>query len=233
MAAYRFAKKYDIETIPLAVAMTVNYKNMSQARRITYASDAKAGFLSNMAHLKILCDGEYAPYHRVSVLPHLDHADPARDFWALTEGVSYLSSVMLDMQAYSLEDNIYSTKEYVKSYGQKVLIEGVMEELAVEGVRESHRNDDYVEKAVKYCRSTGVDFLVADLGTEQQSSDIGNCRYLSQRAIDLTKGLGKPMLVLHGTSCLTNEQMQSIADDGIVSKGIWRVCGNKANGENR
>jgi fructose/tagatose bisphosphate aldolase len=66
-----------------------------------------------------------------------------------------------------------------------------------------------------------VDFLVADLGTEQQSSSMGKCEYLSDRARELTMNLGKAMLVLHGTSCLSNDQIASLPKDGIVRVNMW------------
>ena len=57
-----------------------------------------------MAHLKELCGRPDSPYASVRALPHLDHAHPERDEWALTEGLEYLSSVMFDAQEYP--DNI-------------------------------------------------------------------------------------------------------------------------------
>ena len=36
LAADRFARKYEIDRIPIAVAMTLNYRNMPQVRRVTY-----------------------------------------------------------------------------------------------------------------------------------------------------------------------------------------------------
>ena len=155
------------------------------------------------------------------VLPHVDHADPVRDKWALTEGLPYLASVMFDAQKYPPEENIALTSEYVRKYGKKVLIEGIMEELSVEGHARGKGDDRYVEKAVDYISRTGVDFLVADLGTEQQSSSIGKGRYLGDRARELTRELGRAMLVLHGTSCLSNKQMAELPRDGIVRVNMW------------
>ena len=120
------------------------------------------------------------------------------------------------------------TKEYVKNYGKKVLVEGIMEELSVEGHSSGKGDDAYVEKAVRYISETGIDFLVADLGTEQQSSSVGRCIYRKDRARELTKSLGKPMLVLHGTSCLVNEQMASLADDGIIRVNMWTRIAREA-----
>ena len=60
--------------------------------------------------------------------------------------------------------------------------------------------DGYLEKANSYVKATGIDFLVADLGIEQQPSNSGGVKYLKERARGLTSTLGRMMLVLHGTS---------------------------------
>jgi fructose/tagatose bisphosphate aldolase len=222
VAGQRIAEKYKLSQVPLAVAMTFTYPYMPQAKRMTYSGDERAGFLSNMAHLKALCDGPHAPYKNVVVLPHLDHADPKRDKWALTEGVPYLATVMFDAQKYPFEDNLAWTRDYVNTYGKKVLVEGIIEELSVGGQKQAVQRDDYVEKAVQYIKETGVDLLVADLGTEQQSSRVGGARYLKARAQSLTSSVGgQAKLVLHGTSCLSADQMQNLAGDGIIRVNMW------------
>ena len=228
LAASRFSQKNKIKEIPLAIAMTFNYPYMAQAKRVTYTKDPVSGFVSVMEHIKVLCDGEDSPYGNVVVLPHLDHADPVKDKWALTKGLPYLASVMFDAQKYPPEENIVLTRKYVKKYGSQVLIEGIMEELSVEGYTHVRGDDRYVEKAVDYVSKTRVDFLVADLGTEQQSSSIGKCEYLGDRARELTMNLGKAMLVLHGTSCLSNKQMTSLPEDGIVRVNMWTRIARKS-----
>jgi len=221
LAASRYANKNGISNIPISIAMTFNYPHMQQAQRVTYSKNAKYGFISNMKHLEALCAYDDSPYKNVAVLPHLDHANPIRDAWALTEGIPYLSSVMFDTQDISDQNAIELTKEYVKKYHDDVLIEGIMEQLAVGDGTLSIKTDNYVEKAVDFVNKTNIDFLVADLGTEQQSDSIGKVKYLSKRAVNLTKALKKPMLVLHGTSSLSTNQMKSIKDDGIIRVNMW------------
>ena len=131
LAVKKISEKYDIEHIPVSIAMTYNYDYMPQAQRITHTGNARLGFLSILQHLNVLAGDPQSPYYNIQVLPHLDHADPARDKWALTEGTKYLSSVMFDAQKYPLEENINLTKEYVKNYRDKVLIEEIMDELSV------------------------------------------------------------------------------------------------------
>ena len=222
LAADRFAKRHNIRNIPVVVSMTYTYGHMPQAERITRSGDPASGFVSVMEHVRILCDGKDAPYSNVVVLPHLDHADPVRDKWALTEGLPYLASVMFDAQKYPYRDNIRMTREYVERYGKDVLIEGIMDTLSVHGGGTAVRNsDDYVERAVGYVKSTNVDFLVADLGTEQQATATGESRYLKQRARELTDSLGRPMLVLHGTSSLDENQIRGLFEDGVARVNMW------------
>ena len=136
-------------------------------------------------------------------------------------GPQWLASVMFDAQCYPEEENLRMTREYVEKHGKEVLVEGIMEQLAVAGGPHARQSDLYVEKAVEYVRDTGIDFLVADLGTEQQSARTGDCTYLAGRACALTERLGRPMLVLHGTSSLTDAQMCSLAHDGVVRVNMW------------
>jgi len=232
LAAKNIGLKYGIRNVPVAIAMTFNYEYMPQAQRITWTNDARLGFLSNMRHLKVLADDTASPYYGVHVLPHLDHADPVRDQWALTEGTKFLASVMFDAQKYPLQDNLNLTGDYVKKYGKKVLIEGIMDELSVFQAHEKSTGgtaaDDYPERAYNYVKKTGVDFLVADLGTEQQSQGVGKCVYLKDRARNIQKLIGDRVLVLHGTSCLSDEEIGQLPGDGILRVNMWTRIAREA-----
>jgi fructose/tagatose bisphosphate aldolase len=157
------------------------------------------------------------------VLPHLDHADPEKDRWALNEGTEYLASVMFDAQKYPLEENIKMTSGYVKKYKKKLMIEGIMDQLNVSATNKKHTSvyDNYPEKALDYIKKTGIDFLVADLGTEQQSIDIGKSIYLKKRARDIGQLVGDKILVLHGTSCLSEQEIATLPEDGILRVNMW------------
>ncbi len=221
LAGKRFAQNHGLASVPLAVAMTFTYPYMPQAKRATYSGDEWAGFLSLMGHLRALCDGPGTPYSQVVVLPHLDHADPVRDHRALTEGLPYLATVMFDAQTYAFEENMARTREYVIAHGTEVLVEGITEQLSVAGQKDAVRAEAYVDKALRYVDATGVDFLVADLGTEQQSTRVGGVRYLKERARDLTDRFGQARLVLHGSSCLSDLEMGQLPGDGIIRVNMW------------
>jgi fructose/tagatose bisphosphate aldolase len=223
LAAKNISEKYNIKNVPVAVAMTYNYEYMPQAQRITYSKDPRLGFLSQMHHLKVLANDTKSSYYNIQVLPHLDHADPVKDKWALTEGTEYLASVMFDAQKYSMEENLKMTSEYVQRYKKDILIEGIMDLLSVSvaGKKQASSGDNYPERAVDYLKKTGIDFLVADLGTEQQSTNVGKVKYLKERALNIRKLCGDKILVLHGTSCLTQEEISTLPDDGILRVNMW------------
>ena len=231
LAAKKLCDKYQIESVPLAIAMTFNYPYMPQAQRVTHCKDARLGFISIMDHLDLLCSRPESPYRNIVVLPHLDHADPERDYWALTEGSKYLASAMFDAQRYPAEQNIAMTRDYVGKYGREIMVEGIMEELTVADKHAKSDNpaiDGYLDKAAAYVKATGVDFLVADLGTEQQAASSGGVEYMQSRARNLTGILGRKMLVLHGTSSLNQNQMLSLADDGVVRVNMWTKIAREA-----
>ncbi|MCL1895864.1 MAG: class II fructose-bisphosphate aldolase [Clostridiales bacterium] len=219
LAANDFANKHGIKNIPVVVAMTSQYTHMKQAKRFTYSGDARVGFRAGFEYCRLLCEGPDAPYKNVAAMTHLDHADPARDRWALTENMDLLTSVMFDAQEYPYEENVEMTQAYMREYGGQALVEGIIEGLAAPG-REGRRSDDYIEKAVDFIAKTGVDFLVADLGTEQQSAGT-DALYLGERARALTKALGRRMLVLHGVSSMKNEDIRGLAEDGVIRTNMW------------
>ena len=219
-AADRFAADHHIKDIPVAVAMTSHYDYMQQTKRVTRSGNHKIGLKAALDYCRLLSEGEDAPYANVSVLPHLDHADPVGDRWELTEGLAYFASVMFDAQQYPLDENIRLTSEYVQKYGDQVLVEGALEGLSVGGTKQAHQVDNYVARAADYVEKTHVDFLVADLGTEQQS-DTTHGKYLKKRAQELTAHIGKPMLVLHGTSSLSNADIKGFSEDGVVRVNMW------------
>ena len=227
IAAQRIADKYQIEQVPVVIATTCNYDHMSQCERFLHCKDTKTAILSHFAQMNVLAGSKYSPYKNVTVLPHLDHANPIRDRWALTCALPYFSSVMFDAQVYPFEENMRLTAEYVKNYGKDVLVEGALEGLNVSGSA-VYRIDNYCENALKYVKTTGVDFIVADLGTEQQSSSVGKAKYDKERARELTSALGKSMLVLHGTSCLAPEQIQGLASDGVLRVNMWTRIAREA-----
>lgn len=229
LAAQRLQRSRGLDRVAVCVSMTFTYAHMPQCERVTFSRDPRAGFLSMMAHLQALCGSPDSPYAAVTVLPHLDHAHPVRDRWALTEGLPFLASVMFDAQSYPPDENRRLTAEYVAAHGKQVLVEGILEELAVHGAAaHAAPAGDYAARAQEYVAATGVDYLVADLGTEQQAQTVGGARYLGERAREITARLGRPQLVLHGTSCLDPSQLAGLSRDGIARVNLWTRIAREA-----
>jgi len=234
LAAQRYGEKKGIASPAVAVAITFNYPHMAQAQRVTRSRDPVTGFRSIMAHLKELCGRPDSPYAMVRALPHLDHAHPERDEWALTEGLEYLSSVMYDAQEYPLEQNQRMTAQYVRDFGDRVVVEGNFEGLAV-AVGEAHgvkaeveSEDEYAERVAQYAKATVADLIVADLGTEQQSTRVGGVVYRRARARAISDLLGTSRLVLHGSSSLSPEELRGLEEDGVIRTNIWTRIAREA-----
>ena len=225
IAAKNIKEKYQIAEMPVTISMTYTYPCMPQAKRITACSVPELGFRSIMTQIRTLVESSESPYRGITVLPHLDHADPERDIWALTEGTQYLASAMFDAQRFPAEKNAELTAEYVKAYGGKILVEGIMDELAVEAMHDKNvqsiSDEEYPERAAQYVKRTGIDFLVADLGTEQQAAGTSKCHYMPERARAITAAVGRPMLTMHGGSSLPPEQLAQLGMDGVIRFNVW------------
>jgi fructose/tagatose bisphosphate aldolase len=220
IAADAVAKEYGVSRIPVVVAMTSHYSHMQQTTRMTRSGEHRIGFRAMLEYCRALTEGAYAPYGNVAAMTHLDHGDPEADVWEMTECTDLLSSVMFDAQTYAYEKNVEMTSNYVKEYGDRVLVEGIVEGLAVGDGTKATQRDDYVDKAFDFIGRTVVDFIVADLGTEQQSTGTDS-KYLKGRAQALTAKLGRPMLVLHGVSSLKDEDIKGFNEDGVVRVNMW------------
>ena len=213
--------------VVLVIAVTYLYKHMAQCGRFTYSQNPQLGMMTFMHFLGDLCDGPHAPYGDIYILPHLDHADPIMDKWALTEGREYFSSVMFDAQSYQFDENLKMTADYVRTYGNETVIEGIMDELTVSVSMAARKNApettdlEYAKKAQSYIAATGVDFIVADLGTEQQSTEAVSTGYLRDRARALANVIGDTGVVLHGASSMPRAQLAAIGSDGISRLNIW------------
>jgi fructose/tagatose bisphosphate aldolase len=233
-AARAFGDRHGIERPAVSIAITYNYPHMPQAQRVTRSRDPIAGFRTIWAHLRELCGRPDSPYASVRALPHLDHAHPERDRWALTDGLEYLSSVMFDAQEYPLEENQAMTAEYVRDHGDRVVVEGNFEGLAV-GAGEAHgqkaqvdSEEEYAERVAAYVEATGVDLMVADLGTEQQATRGYGAKYLRDRALTILGLLRSPRLVLHGSSSLSKEDFGRLVEDGVIRTNLWTRVAREA-----
>lgn len=203
--------------IPIIIAITVNYSHRPQAVNYSYADDWKTGLQLFKDDIKAFA-GEGGVYSDVDVLIHLDHVQFDDDIELINSDLSDFSSIMYDASALPFEQNIKMTADFVKKAQGKIFIEGACDEI-VDATGTEHNALTTPENAKRYVEQTGVDMIVANLGTEHRASG-KELMYHGDLAREIQKVIGKT-IVLHGTSSVTNDQVKSLFNDGVCKVNIW------------
>ena len=198
--------------LPIIVDITNTYWHRPQAVNYSHTRNWRVGLRLFLADLEVLC-APPSPYARLDVLVHLDHIQWDSDAELLAGDLSRVSSVMFDASTLPLAENIRRTAEFVGQQGKHLLVEGACDEIS---------GDDAVttpEKAEQYSRATGVDLLVANLGTEHRASSSA-LHYRGDVARSITARIG-PKLCLHGASSIAPAQLGGLFADGIRRVNLW------------
>lgn len=216
-AAQALAERRGWARIPLTLALTVTYAHRPQAVLYTHSRRWDTGLRLALAELEVLTRAD-GPYPRVDCMLHLDHVqvDSDRallDSWDLTR----FSSIMFDASALPLAENIAATTAFVRRCGRQLLVEGACDEVVDAGGAEDSPLSSPAQAAA--FAATGVDLMVANLGTEHRAS-AASLRYRPElaRAISAVVGL---RLVLHGASSVAAEQVRGLFADGVVKCNVW------------
>lgn len=213
--------------LPVVVAFTVNYPPRGQMQLYTATGNPRLGIRAIFDDLDLFMSDE-SPYRHLRVLTHLDHAFPTLDDDALYNYTDRFSSIMHDASGQPLEENIKLTAAYVEKVGNRVLVEGCVDEIEESGA-DSQSNITTVDQARQFLEATGAGLIVANLGTEHRATDAQK-HYQSQRAQEISQAVGA-ILVLHGTSCLQDNDLGRLAGDGIIKVNIYTslaVAGGQA-----
>ena len=205
------------KNIPVSIAITINYSHRSQAPNYSECHDWKTGLKLFSDDIKTFA-GKGGVYEDVTVLIHLDHAQFDLDEELLSGDLSEYSSVMYDASALPLDKNIEATAAFVKKMKGKILIEGACDEI-VDATGDEHNDLTTPEKAKEYVEKTGVDLVVANLGTEHRATG-KDLMYHGDLARKIKELIGEK-IVLHGTSSVPDEQIKSLYSDGICKVNIW------------
>ncbi len=209
-----YGEKTGRNDLPIIVGVTVNYDHRSQAVLYAHARQWELGLKLFMSDLELLAS-EGSPYGKLRVMVHLDHVQPEynKDFlegWDMAK----FSSIMYDASSLSLKENIRDTAVFVEKNKDKILIEGACDE-----INASADNFTTPEMAAEYFRETGVDIIVANLGTEHRA-DAATLQYKDELARQITRRIGG-RLCLHGTSSVTKKNLTELFHDGIRKVNIW------------
>ena len=213
-AASDFAKEKGYERVPVIIAITNQYDHRSQSVNYTCTRHWDIGLKLFRSSIDILAE----LFPNVDILIHLDHAQHDSDAEMLDGDLSMYSSVMYDASSLPMEENIRKTREYVLRKGHELVIEGACDEI-VDATGEARCEITDADKCEKYMQQTGVDIVVANLGTEHRASS-KNLHYYSDAAKAIRAKIG-PRICLHGTSSVSNDQIQKLFEDGICKVNIW------------
>ena len=213
-ATKEYGKKTGRENLPVIIGITVNYGFRSQAILYSQVRQWELGLKLFMNDLKLLTE-EGSPYAGIRAMVHLDHIehDKNHDFlsnWDMRQ----FSSIMYDASSLPLEENIIKTASFVEKYKDLILIEGACDEIG-----KSANAYTTPEMAEKYDRETGVNILVANLGTEHRA-DVATLKYHDEIARKITQKIGGK-LCLHGTSSVSSKNLNELFLDGIRKVNIW------------
>lgn len=208
-------KKTDVA---LYIAVTANYHGRQQLKNYTSLDDTWEGFLAFRSDLQRLCrDG--GPFQDVLVIPSLDHGQPGLDDRLFEEGRDFWGCVMYDCSTLPLAENQAKVKEFVEKYAGEYIIEGCVDEITESGQGGMHLTDP--QQAKDYIEQTGADLIVANLGTEHRVTGEKK-KYHGDLAREISKRTSR-RIVLHGTSCLSQQDLLKLRDDGIDKVNIWTI----------
>jgi fructose-bisphosphate aldolase class II len=205
--------------LPVSVALTVNYPPRPQAQFYTQIRDASLGLRLFMVELRELT-GSDSPFARLRVMVHLDHIQPVEDAALLSSDLSAYSSIMYDASHYSLEENIRMTRRFVAQWGDRIVIEGACDEIVDAGGGAVCRTTT-ADEAKHYADATGVDLVVANLGTEHRAG-ASDLTYQGEAARAIRDRIGA-RIVLHGCSSVPMDQIRHLCQDGICKVNIWTI----------
>lgn len=226
-AASEFAKDHGLKSVPVTLAITVQYEHRSQSRNYTHSRNWETGLKLFQADAEVLMR-KGGDYENVDLLLHLDHVQHDLDAKLCESDLSNFSTIMYDASNLPLEENIAKTRAFVERKGQEIMIEGACDEI-VDAGGEAHNDITTADKCADYMKRTGVDMVVANLGTEHRASG-KDLKYHGKAARAIKELIG-PKIVLHGTSSVSNEQVCKLFDDGVCKVNIWTALERDASPE--
>jgi len=217
-ATLDYGDKVGVEDIPIIIGITNNYEPRPQSVLYTHTRRWDIGLKLFLKDLEVL-SSKGSPYGRLKVMIHLDHIQWDNDLELLDWDMGQFSSIMYDASTLSLDKNIERTVQFREKHAENILIEGACDVIG----KTSGDPDGGLtspEDAYRFLSETGVDIIVANLGTEHRAS-AAELEYHSGLAKEITKKLGKGCLCLHGTSSVSVDSLGELFSDGIRKVNIW------------
>ena len=217
-AALEMGDKIGVDNIPIIPSLTSRYIRRPQATLITACRNPLIGMQLMFSDLSVFMD-KTSPYHKLLVIPHLDHAIPWLDGDILETFVDSFASIMYDASEKPIEENIRLTSEFVQKVQGRVLIEGAINEIRESGGCGHEDKITTVKQAREFLKETGVDIIVPNVGTEHRATT-KKVKYNYKRAREISATVGK-ILCIHGTSSIRQEELYKLPKDGFVKVNIY------------
>jgi fructose-bisphosphate aldolase class II len=208
-AADEFGKSRGIPDLPITLAVTCLYNQRAQCVNRTHTKRWDTGLVLFTTEAFILA-GPGGPYEHLRVMLHLDHIQHNEPL--VTIDLPHYASINFDASSLPFEENIAVTALYVEMRGRDIVIEGACDVISQGGLTTP-------ENAARYFAETGVDYAVANLGTEHRASG-SDLRYHGDLARAIRDAVG-PRMVLHGASSVPPDQLASLYGDGICKVNLW------------
>lgn len=216
-AALEHAQRIGRPDIPVTLAITNLYPHRSQTCNYTTTGRWDIGLRLFLADIEALT-GPGSPFAGLRVMIHLDHIQPEEDAELLSCDLSAYSSIMFDASASPMERNVELTADFVSCRGREIVVEGACDEI-VDATGAERSDLTTPDRAEDYLSRTGVDFIVANLGTEHRASAANLC-YHGDLAKQISARIG-PRIVLHGCSSVPIDQVAHLFADGVAKVNIW------------
>jgi len=220
-ATRRAGDRFGLADPPVMIAFTAGYPGRSNLANYWQSGHMRSGLRGLLGTLEALVSPG-SPYETCRVFPFLDHGQPDADAWLLEGQLDRLAGVMFDASAMPFEENVSRTADYVRRFGDCVVVEGAVDELKEAANAGEAFPMTTPAQARRFLQETGCDLIVPNVGTEHRAAEAGMARYHAERARAISAEVG-PNLVLHGTSCMGRADLSSLPDDGFVKVNIWTI----------
>ncbi len=216
-ATKEYGDEMGTKDLPIIIAITNQYDHRTQSKYYTHTRRWDIGLKLFLEDLKVLTD-KGAPYENLRVMVHLDHTQFDDDKELLSWDMGQFSSIMFDASKVPFAENIKLTRQFVKEQGDKIVIEGACDEI-VDATGNQKSDLTTAQKAEEYFNGTGVDLIVANLGTEHRASG-KDLKYYGDYAKKIKEKTGT-RIVLHGASSVPGDQIAHLVDDGVCKVNLW------------
>lgn len=242
IGAQQFADEHQLTELPIGIGMTGNYVDNPQFRKMSTTcriapdvsgldgGDVREGCEIWLRHLSCY-ENLMDHWPAVRVLPFVDHGMAVGEWNDLSiledeSVIERMAIVMFDAGKLPLAENTVLTREYVRRFGSRVVVEAACDQIYEQKEIEERgltREDQLSkpERVEQFVRQTGVDLIVPNLGTEHRRVAKGPAalKYERELARAIRDRVGA-ISALHGSSSLGG-QVGTTAADGIIKVNFY------------